>query len=624
MSGVVAAAARSRLAFALAAAMPAAVAPSAAGLAVLATATPAAAEQPPRRALVLVIAPGPAAVDPEAVRDAVARELAVDVVELPAVSAAGTLHLRFVDEDTVEMTFERAGGERSVERSLQLPPEPERRVEAIALLAGNLARDEAGELVASLRAATEQAAATQAQAEQEAAAAAKRAAERAEAARIVTARGAANRAAATRPPAVLLAPATSAGTGAAAGARRIAGEVHRAVDRALASEDRSAPLTFQAGLVPRVSLYPRATDHRFHAVLTGAYGRQRGVAGAALSLGTQNTTGVVRGTSLAAIAQLTGTATQGFAGAGLGQLGRGPLRGSEVAGLLNVREGVVEGVQLAGLGNHATGVVGAQLSGLFNRAHGDLLGLQVGALNLLDGELVGLQLGGLVNVNRGPAAGLLLTGLGNAVHAELDGVAVGSLFNTARDLRGAQLALVNMARDVRGAQVGLVNVARDVRGTQVGLVNVSRELHGAPLGLVNITRGGPRVVVWHERALEKAPQNLVAGIDVAAKFVAGPVYTQLGLGGDVQQRTWDVTAGLGLHLELGPIFFEVDALYRGDWDVRPSNENDAQGMHYRGKVGRDLLGDKLALFLGGGLRQVVARDLALSHLPTAFAGLEAR
>ncbi len=609
---------------------PAAPAPAAAPAA---SALPVSDGAPARRLLVVTVEPGGSGLEPAVVRAAIARELGVEVLEAPGEGALGVLTVRFDDLDGLEMTFEEAGAGRTVQRSLRLPPDRDRRLEAVALLAGNVARDEAGELVAALYAAEE---ARRIAAERDAAARA--AAEQAAAEQAAAEQARREQAEAAGASPVLLGGEEPSSPAAALGrAERIAEEVDRAVEAALAADLPALELDpIQLGVVPGVALYPDATERRFHAVFTLLYGRQGAVSGLAGSVFAQRTLGVTRGVTGAGIWQRTGPVV-GVAGAGIGQIGDGPLRGVEGAGILNLRSGAVQGAEVAGILNRASAVVGVQSAGLVNLVGGDLLGVQsAGLVNVVEGELMGAQAAGLVNVARGPASGLMVAGLGNGARAfdgvaiaglgswagDVDGAEIAGVANVARDVEGAQIGVVNVARDVEGAQIGVVNVARRATGAQIGVVNISREIDGAPLGLVNVTRGSPRLVVWHEHAIESDPQNLVAGVDVAIKTLIGPVYTQFGLGGDAVARTWDATTGLGLHLDVSPVYFEVDALYRGDWDVRASNENDAQAVHYRGKVGVEILHDALAVFAGGGLRQAIERDWDPSYSATALAGFE--
>ncbi|HOU92367.1 MAG TPA: hypothetical protein PLU22_15045, partial [Polyangiaceae bacterium] len=223
-----------------------------------APAPPAADAAPAPRVLVVRVEPGASGLEPAAVRAAIARELGVEVVEAPVDGALGVLTVRFDAADGLEMAFEKRDTGRSVERSLRVPPDPARRLEAVALLAGNLARDEAGDLVAALYAAEE---ARRVAAERDAAA--KAAAEQAAAERARQARAAA------AAPVVLGAeePATAPASGGRV--ERITGEVERAIDAALAADLPELELDpVQAGVAPGIAIYPEATGRRFHAVFT--------------------------------------------------------------------------------------------------------------------------------------------------------------------------------------------------------------------------------------------------------------------------------------------------------------------------------------------------------------------
>src|SRR5690606_9056003 len=86
----------------------------------------------------------------EPVREAIARELAVRVTLSPDVPAAATLRIQVRGRLA---HFEFRDREHHVVRTLSLPAEEPRAIETLALIAGNLARDEAGELLVSLQAA---------------------------------------------------------------------------------------------------------------------------------------------------------------------------------------------------------------------------------------------------------------------------------------------------------------------------------------------------------------------------------------------------------------------------------------------------------------------------------------
>jgi len=90
-------------------------------------------------------------VDREALRDAIAEELGVKIALAgPGVEGRGTLRVRLESPGHVTISF-RAEGGKEVGRSLELPKKPELAVEMIALIVGNLVRNEAAELLESLK-----------------------------------------------------------------------------------------------------------------------------------------------------------------------------------------------------------------------------------------------------------------------------------------------------------------------------------------------------------------------------------------------------------------------------------------------------------------------------------------
>ena len=129
------------------------------GLVLVASAALAHAEQPKRAVpagqqesvvVVEVVSPGPE-LDSDELRAAVARELGVRTVERAQSNPVrGTLRVRFTGPRRAIMSYTGSTG-RTLERSVVLPEEQDRALEVIVLLSGNLARDEAAELVEELR-----------------------------------------------------------------------------------------------------------------------------------------------------------------------------------------------------------------------------------------------------------------------------------------------------------------------------------------------------------------------------------------------------------------------------------------------------------------------------------------
>lgn len=107
------------------------------------------AEEPPAAGVVLVIENAPWDVDTEAVREAIGREIGKAVTLADAKTAGrAALVLRGEAEGRVTLTYHAEDG-RQTGRTIELPKDSRRVVETIALLAGNLVRDEAAELAAT-------------------------------------------------------------------------------------------------------------------------------------------------------------------------------------------------------------------------------------------------------------------------------------------------------------------------------------------------------------------------------------------------------------------------------------------------------------------------------------------
>lgn len=90
-------------------------------------------------------------VEREALRAAIAAELGVEVaLAAPGVSGKGTMRVRLEGPGKVTVSF-RAEGGKEIGRSLELPKKQELAVETITLILGNLVRNEAGELLESMK-----------------------------------------------------------------------------------------------------------------------------------------------------------------------------------------------------------------------------------------------------------------------------------------------------------------------------------------------------------------------------------------------------------------------------------------------------------------------------------------
>jgi len=359
-------------------------------------------------ALPLKLELGGSKLDPESVRKAVELELKRPVVLASASTDAPSLSLIAHANRTVTVSYRTSTGLiRS--RSIGIPDDSARGAEVIALLAGNLSRDEAAELLAEL-------------------------------------------AARTAPPAQAVA-ATSAGSETAAKdpvappapPKPNAAENSPPPSPARAQPSNPPPLletpfpAINLSLVAPLTLYRNSERRIFAGELGLGYSHVGELHGAGLNVFVLHTEEDVRGASFATLYNRAGGTVTGVTGSALVNR-RQRLRGFEFSGLLNLGSGDAQGFAAAGLANLERDFDGFQVAGLANWSD-RFQGLQVaGAVNRT-GAFTGLQAAGAVNI--------------------------------ARSISGLQLGVVNVAGNVHGLQLGVVNVAKHVKGTSIGLVSVA-------------------------------------------------------------------------------------------------------------------------------------------------------
>jgi hypothetical protein len=318
------------------------------------------------------------------------------------------------------VTYYRSEG-GPVTRSVDLPKDEGRALETIAFLAGNLARDEAAELLAQLAPVKEEPSAPPAPAS---------------------------------PP--LDAPETEKVT--AAPVRR-PGELIE-----------PAPFAFNVSLWHPMTLLPNTEQRRMSLELGLAHSRLGALRGAALTLGYLRIDQPSEGYAYALLWNRAGP----FRGIQMGTLvneGHGPLTGISYADIVNFRYGDILGAQGAGLYVQGGNITGFQGGGLVAWA-GSVSGVQLAGIFGYTRDLRGVGVDGMLGVS-GDVVGVELAGV-SAIGRDVSGVQLSGLFNVARDLRGLQLGTVNVARKVRGVQIGVVNVAEENDGGAIGLVNVSK------------------------------------------------------------------------------------------------------------------------------------------------------
>lgn len=409
-------------------------------LLVAATAT----AQVPER-LTLAVAPGTVGVDAERVRAAVASELGTEVALRPAAAgsdAGAALRVTGDGRGGVVVTFESRG--RVVTRTIPLPPSDDAAVEAVALLAGNVVRDEAAEILAALRAARRR-----------------------------DAGGSAGGAETTSPDA--RAPTSAAETGATAPS-----PARREADEPIASSVGAPPSTEVAARRGKVTVpapvgaASRCSSARLSPVpvggdvapFAGSSTWERGSTARELSFNVVGYVGGVRGIEVGALANVDTDFACGIQLAGGATLVGGPVRGLQLAGLANLAAGLVVGVQVAPL-NGAMDVNGVQ-AGVANLDLGSLEGLQVGVAQLAD-RVAGAQIG-----------------MANGARTDVEGTQIGLVNVAAGSVHGAQIGLVNYAGD-SDASIGLLSIVRHGR-TEVQAWGSDWQFFGG-----GIKHGGRRV-----------------------------------------------------------------------------------------------------------------------------------
>ncbi|MEO7730525.1 MAG: hypothetical protein ABIY55_06095 [Kofleriaceae bacterium] len=207
------------------------------------------------------------------------------------------------------------------------------------------------------------------------------------------------------------------------------------------------------------------------------------------------------GLSLSGIADIERGMVAGFQVGGVLATAR-RVAGTQVAGVVAVA-GNVDGVQLAGTAAVADLVEGFQVAGIasVSRTSADTQAAgiatfargssstQVAGIAAASGQDAGLQLAGIASYAHHDAgvqgAGIAAVS-GHDAHIQAAGIA-----SVARGTADVQIAgVVNVASRLRGLQIAPINVARSGAGTQVGVINVGGDPDGFSFGLINIVPGG--------------------------------------------------------------------------------------------------------------------------------------
>jgi hypothetical protein len=194
--------------------------------------------------------------------------------------------------------------------------------------------------------------------------------------------------------------------------------------------------------------------------------------------------GDVWGVQLAGVAavarRVSGVQVAGIAAAA------GDLTGVQIAGTAAVADRV-EGLQVGGTATFARRRADSQLAGIA-AVSGGAASVQVGGIAAFANGSSNLQLGGIASVAGGDA-NLQVGGIAT-VAKRRSNIQVGGVTTVARSANVQIAGVVNVAHTVRGLQLAPINVARDVEGVQVGIINVGGSADGFSFGLINIVPGG--------------------------------------------------------------------------------------------------------------------------------------
>jgi hypothetical protein len=260
--------------------------------------------------------------------------------------------------------------------------------------------------------------------------------------------------------------------------------------------------------------------------------------------------GLVAGFQVASIAsvapQVAGTQVAGIAAVS------GDVDGVQVAGIAAVA-GKIDGLQAAGIGAVSRGDAGSQAAGIASVAGGDSR----------------VQLSGIASVTRG-TAGLQASGIASAAARDAN-VQISGISSAARGTANIQLAgVVNYARRVVGVQVAPINVAREVDGVQIGVVNVGGSADGFSFGLINIVPGGRYDL---ETAVDSDRIGTVLFRHGGRRWhnvygVAGHRVDRTGPNDDV----WMYGLGFGPSLAMGDTVIDLEAI---SWQVNHGPRHDS-------------------------------------------------
>lgn len=524
-------------------------------------------DQPARAKVLVVVRLGSSGLDGARLLSALRRELPVELTTRGDVPNEGTLVLDLEASAGFVLGEYTASDGRKTARIVARPADAEAALDVIALLAGNLVRNEAKELLKELERS------------------------RAEEAR---------KAVKPPPPPPPVAAAPLASDKIPAENKDPDVRADAGGSRALVAED-PMPVLRDGGVVHLSFFHPIALDGHSEDLSTDIelgllYSRIGESRGLGFNLLVSRADARARGLQLAGLFAYA----KRLEGVQLSQAAvvAGRTEGLQLSGGATLSLRALYGVQLAGAFSGAmTGAEGAQVAGAVSYVGDDMLGLQLaGAGSWTGGFLNGLQLSGVGNKASG-VEGLQLGGVGNLNRGALNGVQISGV--------------INLADQVRGLQIGALNVADDVDGIQVGVVNVADEVDGAAIGLVSLAKNGRvQPTLW-------VADGKRANAGVA--FEVGPIYSLPFLGVDVpgDPRRYEWGFALGLKGRIDRVWGALDFGYSSEQEQLDGAITPLE----RGRVlaGVELLERTITVFGGVGVRSSELREATPeSHFGVAF------
>lgn len=151
-----------------------------------------------------------------------------------------------------------------------------------------------------------------------------------------------------------------------------------------------------------------------------------------------------KGAQIATGFNITGGAVQGFQGAGLMNLNNGTQKGFQVAAMMNLNSKGSKGVSVAGLMNIA----------------GDVKGIQIACLGNINDTLTGFAISGMFNVtDYGKRSAQIAYGF-NKQSSGTTWLQIAGFFNSAKYLKGIQIAPFNFSDTASGVPIGFFSFVK--------------------------------------------------------------------------------------------------------------------------------------------------------------------